>query len=96
MGKTTFAAQNPNTLILAFEKGTNFIAGIKVQPIEKWADFKIVLRQLEKKEAKEMYECIAIDTVSEAYTLCEEYICNANGVDRVGEIPFGARPIWLP
>ena len=88
-GKTTFAANNPNTLICAFEKGTNFIAGAYAQPVEKWADMMLILRQLEKKEAKEKYKCIAIDTVSEAYSLCEDFICSANSVDRIGEIPYG-------
>lgn len=90
VGKTTFAAQNPKTLICAFEIGTNFLAGVKVQPIQKWAQMKLVLRQLEKPEAKEMYDCIAIDTVAEAYSLCEEYICAQNQVQRIGEIPYGA------
>lgn len=89
VGKTTFAANNPDTLICAFERGTNFIAGAYAQPVEKWTDMKLILRQLEKKEAKEKYKCVAIDTVSEAYTLCEEYICSANNVDRIGEIPYG-------
>ena len=89
VGKTTFATQNPDTLICAFEKGTNFISGALVQPVEKWADMKLILRQLEKKEAQEKYKCIAIDTVSEAYTLCEEYICSTNGVDRIGDLPYG-------
>ena len=89
-GKTTFAAQNPKTLICAFEIGTNFLSGIKAQPIQKWADFKLVLRQLQKSEAKEMYDCIAIDTVAEAYSLCEEYICAQNQVQKIGDIPYGA------
>lgn len=89
VGKTTFAAQNPKTLICAFEIGTNFLAGVKVQPIEKWANFKIVLKQLEKPEAKEMYDCIAIDTIAEAYSLCEEYICAQHQVQKIGDIPYG-------
>lgn len=40
-GKTTFAAQNPKTLICAFEIGTNFLSGIKAQPIQKWAKLKL-------------------------------------------------------
>jgi len=90
VGKTTFAAQIPNTLLCAFEKGYNFIAGVKAQPIEKWADFKLVLRQLEKPEAKQIYNTIAIDTVAEAYSLCEDYICSQNGVQKIGDIPYGA------
>ena len=89
-GKTTFAAQNKKTLICGFEIGTNFLAGIRMQPIAKWVDFKMVLRQLKTPQAKEMYDCVAIDTVAEAYGLCEEYICSQHGVQKIGDIPYGA------
>lgn len=77
-------------LILSFEIGTNFLSGVRAQPIEKWVEFKQVLRQLEQPEAKEMYDTITIDTVGEAYSLCEKYICLQNGVQKIGEIPYGA------
>lgn len=89
-GKTTFAAQNPKTLICAFEIGTNFLSGVRAQPIQKWADMKLVIKQLQKPEAKEMYDCIAIDTVAEAYSLCEEYICAQNQKQKISDIPYGA------
>lgn len=88
-GKTTFAAQNEKTLICAFELGTNFLAGVYMQPVSKWADFKLILRQLRTSEAKEKYDCIAIDTVAEAYERCEEFICQQNGVQKIGDIPYG-------
>jgi hypothetical protein len=89
-GKTTFAAQMDKNLILSFEIGTNFLSGVRAQPIEKWVEFKQVLRQLEQPEAKEIYDTITIDTVGEAYSLCEKYICLQNGVQKIGEIPYGA------
>lgn len=88
-GKTTFAAQQEKTLILAFEKGTNFLPNVFVQPIVTWSDFKLVLRQLKSKDAQEKYHCIAIDTVAEAYQLCEDFICAQNGVQKIGDIPYG-------
>lgn len=89
VGKTTFAAQAPKSLLLAFEKGYSAIAGLNVVDIEKWSDFKLVLRQLEKKEAKEKYDIISIDTVSEAWGLCTQFICKNHGVAQIGEIPYG-------
>lgn len=88
-GKTTFAAQQNKVLLAAFEIGYNFLPGIKAQPIEKWSDFKLLVRQLAKQEAKEMYDSIAIDTVAEAYNLCEQYICNNHGVTQIGDIAWG-------
>lgn len=63
VGKTTFCCQSEKVLVLATEIGTNAQGGAMVQPIQKYSDFKIVLRQLEKPEAKEMFATIAIDTI---------------------------------
>ena len=88
-GKTTAATQFSKALLCAFEKGYNAIGGIKPIDINKWADFKMVLRQLEKPEAKEMYETVVIDTVSIAWDLCEQFICAQNGVQKIGDVPWG-------
>ncbi len=87
--KTTAASQFPKALLLAFEKGYNAIGGIMAQDITKWSDYKLVLRQLEKPEAKQKFETIIIDTVSIAWDLCEQYICAQNSVQKINDIPWG-------
>ena len=89
VGKTTLAAHFPKNLLIAFEKGYNAIDGIRAIDINKWADFKIVLRQLEKPEAREMYSTITIDTTTIAYEMCEQYVCAQNGVQSIRDIPWG-------
>lgn len=89
VGKTSFAASFPKSLLLAFEKGYNAIGGVRAVDINKWSDAKLVLRQLEKPEAKAMYDTITIDTVSIAWSLCEEFICAQNAVQKINEIPWG-------
>ena len=74
-GKTTAACAFPNSLLVAFERGYNAIGGVRAVDITKWADWKMVLRQLEKPEAQKMYETIIIDTISIAWDYCEQYIC---------------------
>lgn len=95
-GKTTIATKFPRHLLLAFEKGYNAIPGAMAQPINTWAEFRKVLRQLKDEAVKEKFETIIIDTADIAYDLCEKYICsNAKradggfGVDSVADIPFG-------
>lgn len=88
-GKTTAAAQFPKALLCAFEKGYNAIGGIMAADINKWSDFKLVLRQLEKEEAHQLYETVVIDTISIAWDLCEQFICAQNGVQKVADIPWG-------
>ena len=88
-GKTTLASHFPKNLLIAFEKGYNAIDGIKAVDINKWAEFKLVLRQLEKPEAQKMYDTITIDTTTIAYDMCEQYVCAQHGVQTIAEIPWG-------
>ena len=95
-GKTTISTKFPNHLLLAFEKGYNAIPGAMAQPINKWSEFKKVLKDLQKPEVKQKFETIIIDTADIAYDYCEKYICdNAKrpdggyGVDSIGDIAFG-------
>jgi hypothetical protein len=88
-GKTTAAVQFPKTLLCAFERGYNAIGGVKPVDITRWADFRVVIKQLEQPQAKEMYETIVIDTVSIAWELCEQFICAQNAVQKISDIPWG-------
>lgn len=90
VGKTSFAAQFPKNLLLAFEKGYNAIPGLSVQDIDSWKTFKLVLKQLRDERAKELYDSITIDTVGIAWDLCEKYICSREDVTKLGDIPWGA------
>ena len=88
-GKTTICSKFPKTLILAFETGYLAIPGVMVQPIQKWSEFKQVLKQLKDPKVQEMYSNICIDTVDIAYDLCEKYICNQNDIQSIGDLGFG-------
>ena len=81
---------------MAFEKGYNAIPGVMAQPINNWAEFRKVLRQLRDPKAKEKFYTITIDTVDIAYDYCTKYICDnairsdgTVGVDNIGDIPYG-------
>lgn len=88
-GKSTFGSQLPRSLFLNFEQGTNALAGIRSVPILRWTDFKKVLTQLRKPQAREMYDSIVVDTASIAWQLCEKYICQREGVDTIRDVPWG-------
>lgn len=89
VGKTSFAVQAPRTLTCAFELGLNALSGQRYVPLPKWSDFKRVLSQLRKPEAKELYDTIVIDTATWAYSLCEKYVCQREGVEDLRSIPWG-------
>lgn len=88
-GKTSFAVQAPRTLTCAFELGLNALSGQRYLAMPKWVDFKKVITQLRKPQAKEMYDTIVIDTATWAYDLCEKYICQREDVSSIREIPWG-------
>jgi hypothetical protein len=83
------ACQFPKNLLCAFEKGYNAIAGVRPADITKWSDFKLVLRQLEKPEARQMYDTVTLDTIGIAWEMCEQFICAQNGVQKIADIPWG-------
>lgn len=59
------------------------------QPIHSWSDMKKAIRQLRKNELKEKFQTVIIDTVDIAWDLCEKFICQREGVDEIGDIPYG-------
>lgn len=89
VGKTSLACQFPKNLLCGFEHGWNAISGAKAVDIQKWSDFKVILRQLEKPEAQQMYNTITIDTVGLAWDMCEQFVCAQNGVQKIADIPWG-------
>ena len=95
-GKTTTASKFPKALLLAAEKGYNALPGVMAQPINSWAQFKKVLRQLKDNKAKERFETIVLDTADILYDYCTKYVCDnaprsdgGFGVDSISDIPFG-------
>jgi hypothetical protein len=88
-GKTTLASQLDRALLLACERGYNALPGVMAQDITSWAEMKQVVRELKKPEVKEVYKSISVDTVDLAADMCEKYICNQQGVEKLGDIPWG-------
>lgn len=63
-GKTSFAVKAPKNLLIAFERGYNALPGVYAVPVQKWSEFRKIVRTLEQDEAKEKYYTITIDTVT--------------------------------
>ena len=88
-GKTTIASKFPGAVVFAFEKGYSAIPGIMATPVNSWNEFKRLLVELKEEETKKQFQTVIIDTADIAYDYCEQYICNDNGVDTIGDIPYG-------
>lgn len=87
--KTTIASKLPNSLLLGFEVGWNALPGVMATPVNSWGEFRKVLRQLKEPEVQKRFETVVIDTADIAWSYCEKYICNINGVDAINKIPYG-------
>lgn len=90
VGKTSLASEFNNVLIAGFEMGTNALNNVYVQPIKTWKDWRDMVKQLCKEEAlQNKFDSIAIDTADFAWDLCVKWICSQNGVEKLGDIPWG-------
>ena len=93
-GKTTTASKFPKALLAAFEKGYSAIPNVMAAPVNSWSEFRQLLKQLEKPEAKALYSTIVVDTADIAYDYCVKYICAKasdaqHDYDNIGDIPYG-------
>lgn len=87
LGKTMQGSRMEKPLILPFEKGLNAIDGVPYMPINDWADFKRVNRQLTSpatvKKAREQYQTIIFDEINASAIYCQEYICLKHGEESI-------------
>ena len=90
LGKTKQATRMKKPFYLPFEKGVNAIGGIPFVPINSWADFKKVNKQLTNistvDKAKELYNTIIFDEVEASAKYCQRYI---NGLYEVTRLKDG-------
>jgi hypothetical protein len=95
LGKTKQSTRMKKPFYLPFEKGVNAISGVPFVPINSWADFKKVNKQLTSvatvDKAKEMYNTIIFDEVEASAKYCQKYINGVYGVSRLkdGNEGFG-------
>ena len=88
-GKTTAACSFPGAILFAFERGYNAIGSAFPYDITSWSDYKFALRDLADARTKERFQTVIIDTVSIAWDLCEQYVCNQYSVQKIGDISWG-------
>lgn len=89
LGKTFQASKMPKPLLLMTEAGANGVK-CKKMPVNKWATFKDVVKQLTDEKTldqmKEQYFTIIIDTLENLVSLSEQAVCSEFGVRDLSEI----------
>lgn len=92
-GKTSNAVKFPKPIIIGFEKGWNMLSGVIGQPVNTWREALEVKKQLLKDKEKvdrgeqeeTRFKTAIVDTASLAYSTCEKYILNKEGVSYLDE-----------
>jgi hypothetical protein len=89
--KSSVACQFSDSLLSPFDIGYKLISNGKhvPAPIQTWADFKSIVKQLDKPNNKERFKTIIIDTVGMCYQACYNYMCTQMGVQDPGEVGYG-------
>jgi hypothetical protein len=75
VGKTTFAANAPNVVIIACEQGADALPVRRLPTEGKCESWEEVLQAVEVATNPEVVDWIAIDTVTAAHQLAAEHVC---------------------
>lgn len=96
LGKSTFVHDlyGDDVLFAATEKRYAALEGAYVQPITNWSDFVTLTRQLRRPEIKKQFKVVAIDTVENLYSFCDEYVASQFDENAVGEGNVGYGKDW--
>jgi len=92
IGKSSFAAQWPECLILDMEGGTRYVEGAYVAEIKNLGELREVYAQLRAMVDKgELpYQTIALDTIDVVNDWIEREVCEEMGITQLGQAPYGA------
>jgi hypothetical protein len=89
IGKTSLAAQAEDCLLIATERGYNAISGIVPVDVPDWRTMRQVFNDLKRKEVRERFKTLIVDTVDLAAAYCTKYICNQKEVEDLGDLGWG-------
>lgn len=85
-GKTTLAAQFENPLFLMCEPGAKSLSVYK-KDISSWKKLVATIDELETE--KHSFKTVVIDTYSQAYEMCTDYVCRSLNVTHPSEAKWG-------
>ena len=78
-----------DALFIATEKGYLGLAGVMAVDTPNWKTFRDVIKQLKKPEVQAKFKVVVIDTIDLLYDMAIKHVIMVNGVDKLGDIPFG-------
>lgn len=83
VGKTYVAARLSKPYFIACESGLNAQSGVKYNRINRWSDFRKIVKQFTDKatvdKARSLYDTIVIDEVYASSIMCQDYVMSTYG-----------------
>jgi hypothetical protein len=86
VGKTTFASHADGAVFLATEPGTKALEVYSV-PVADWPTLLKALGELAS--GGHDFKTVVIDTIDNAYQMCQEHVCKENGWAHPSDGPYG-------
>ena len=88
IGKTTLASKFSNPLFLLTEDGAKHVT-VKGWPIRSWVEFTGKIKLLAEGAANCPFQTVVIDTVDNLVDMCDNFICEKNSADTLGDVGGG-------
>ena len=92
IGKTTFASKADDPLIIATEAGYKFVEAY-VEETSTWEEFVATIDAIEVAWRDDpdgfRYGALAVDTVDNAFALCQSFVCTKLGIDHPSDEEWG-------
>lgn len=85
IGKTSLAAQFPNSFFMMFEPGGRALS-IQQRPVRDWLQAKKYLKLLQKDKE---FGTVVVDTADLAFKICQKYVVNKLGVEHPSDEEWG-------
>ena len=86
VGKTTFAAHAPNTIVLAIEKGQDAVDCTSA-PINNYQDVMDVIKALHEQDHN--FKTVAVDSADWLESIIHQQVAKENGVDSIEALGYG-------
>jgi len=86
IGKSTLCSRAEKALFIATEAGLNALEVYQV-PVTSWNEFLAACREVSGGEHG--FKTIVVDTLDNAYLMCQEYICAKHKIEHPADLAYG-------
>jgi hypothetical protein len=86
IGKSTLCSRAEKALFIATEAGLNALEVFQT-PVTTWSEFLNACREVA--EGKHDFKTIIVDTLDNAYLMCQEHVCSKHKIEHPSDLAYG-------